>query len=120
MISYDEVFSQLDKLIPLDSEESDRMKFFCESAVSTMNSRIKHNADASDKRLILATAALAYYRYLQMLHDEESDMVSMKAGDVTVRRNADAIVKKAKHLWEEALLDVGDLLDDTSFIFTAT
>lgn len=118
MIVCDDVFSQIQKLMTLDSEESDRMKFFCESAVATMNSRIKRNADASDSRLILATAALAYYRYLQMLCDEESDLTSMRAGDVTVRRDADAAMNRAKQLCEETLSDISDMLSDTSFIFT--
>lgn len=119
MISYNDVFSQIEKLITLDSEATERMKFFCESAVATMNSRIKRNADASDRRLILAAAALAHYRYLQMLCDEESDLTSMKAGDVTVRRDADAAMKRARQFCEETLLDVRDLLVDASFIFTA-
>lgn len=119
MISFDDVFVQTAELVSAGSEPSEKLRFFCEAAVATMNCRLKPDADASDRRLILATAALARFRYLQSLCDDDADMVSLKAGDVTVRKDSNALIKRAEQLCRETLADAGELLLDTSFVFAA-
>lgn len=119
MISFDDVFAQTAELVSADEQTSETLRFFCEAAVATMNHRLKPDADASDRRLILATAALARFRYLQALCDDESDMISLKAGDVTVRKDSNAAMKRAEQFCRETLSDVRELLIDTAFIFAA-
>ena len=117
MISFDDVFAQTAELVSADEQSSEKLRFICEAAVATMNHRLKPDADASDRRLILATAALTRFRYLQALCDDESDMVSLKAGDVTVRKDSNAAMKRAEQFCRETLSDAGELLVDKAFVF---
>lgn len=119
MLRFDDVFSQIEKLTELDDDGKNKMEAFCESAVATLNSRIRADADGKDIRLIMAAASLAYYRYLQASFSENDELISMKAGDVTVKCDYSVALKKMQALSEDLLRDAGELLSDTAFIFAA-
>lgn len=118
MLSFDDVFSQIEKLAELDSDEKNKMEPFCESAVATLNGRLREDADGKDIRLVMAAAALAYYRYLQSSFSEDDELVSMKAGDVTIKCDYSVALNRMQALSEGLLRDADELLSDTAFVFT--
>lgn len=119
MLSFDDVYTQIEKLTEFDDDGKKKIESFCKSAVATVNSLLKPDADASDIRLIMAAASLAYYRYIQFSFDEDAEMTSLKVGDVTVKRDSSLLLKKARTLYEDAFADARSMLTDTAFVFSA-
>lgn len=119
MIPYDKVYEQVSRMTETDYESMHNITYFCQYAIAVLNDRLKPGVDASDIRLIMAAAALAYCRYIQSEHVEESDIASMKAGDVTIAKSSGSVAEAAENLALSAISDISELLTDTSFTFTA-
>lgn len=117
MISYADVFSQVSRMAMPDSNTEDNMSYFCRSAIATISEKVKPDADTSDIRLVMAAAALAYCRYIQAANIEDAEITSMKAGDVTVSKNAGDTLAAAQKFADNAIMDAQELFTDTSFAF---
>lgn len=119
MIPYEKVLEQVCRMIEIDSDSVQSVAFVCQSAIATLSCRLKPEADVSDVRLVMAAATLALCRYMQAVSAEESDVTSMKAGDVTISKNSMLTLDSVKKLAESALEDARELFVDTAFAFRA-
>lgn len=119
MIPYEQVYDQFCRMAQIDEDSVRNASAFCESAIATLSCRLKTDADSSDIRLVMAAAALALCRYMQAVSTEESDVTSMKAGDVTISKNSALTLDSVKKLAESTLGDARELFIDTAFTFRA-
>lgn len=90
----------------------------CEAAANLILKRKKDSADADDPRLVRAAAAVANYDLVVLNTSDEDGTQSFKAGDVTVSRSSDTLLKRAAAIKADALRNALPLLRDEEFIFT--
>lgn len=119
MLTADSVFEKLTQITDTDESEKAALFPFCESAAAVINGKIRTDADASDIRLIMAAAAIAYSRYLLIKNAEEGNITSIKAGDISVSKNGGDASGSIHSFARAALEDAKDLLTDSSFLFFA-
>lgn len=117
MLTGEQVFSQLTAVT--DVSESDRTAVmpFCLAAAAVINARLRPDADDTDSRLLTAAVAVAYSRYLLIRNAAESDVESLKAGDVTISRSSAPVMQAAENFRKTALADASGLLTDDGFLF---
>ena len=106
-----------EKVCEISGCTDDALMPFCENAAAVINGKMRSDANASDIRLLTAAASVAYCDYLMVLNIAESDIGSIKAGDVSVTKNGSSAIAYAENLRKKALADVADLLIDSEFIF---
>ena len=113
------VFRRLVQMIEcFDDEESTYMPY-CDTAAAIINEKTKTGADASDIRLVTAAAATAYCRYILTRSVSDSEIGSIKAGDITISGSNNNSVIAAEALMRTAIADAAPLLEDTVFSFGA-
>ncbi len=117
MLTAQAVFEKLTLITDTDQSEQAELLPFCESAAAVINSKMRTDADASDIRLLMAAAALAYSRYLLINNAADSNITSFKAGDLSVTKAAGDSSDSVHSFALAALEDAKDLLEDTSFFF---
>ena len=95
----------------------DALVSFCENTAAVINNKLRTDVDASDVRLLTAAAKAAYSEYLIMQNISECDTESIKAGDVSIRRNSDAVIGYAENLRKNAFAEIAGFLVDSDFYF---
>lgn len=90
----------------------------CEDAYDEIkrNLREETDEDENSRRLNVAAAALAFYRYV--LYESSGNRAeSFSAGELRIKANAQSAVKMAYSVWKDARNAVADLLTDNDFMF---
>lgn len=118
MLTADSVFNQLLRITECDESEKNALFPFCETAAAVINSKTRSDADASDIRLVMAAAAMAYSRYLLLKNADEGNISSVKAGDITISKGSEDASVSAASFASSAIEDAKDLLVDTAFVFS--
>lgn len=117
MLTGEQVFAQLTAVTDIAETDKTAVMPFCEAAAALINARIRTDADESDSRLLTAAVAVAYSRYLLIRGAAESDVASLKAGDVTISRSSAPVMQAAENFCKTALADASGLLTDDGFLF---
>lgn len=117
MLTGEQVFSQLTAVTDIEESDKTSVMPFCEAAAAVINARIRADADELDSRLVTAAVAVAYSRYLLFRSAAESDVASLKAGDVTISRSSAPVMQAAENFRKTALADASELLTDDGFLF---
>ncbi len=110
MLCAERVKAAVSTLSGLDEGELDEYVFIIESAVNGVNKMMK---SAEPEKCALLAAARAAYEIALL---RSGGVTSFKAGDVSFTVNADA-VKNAKEIYENALADCSDVVNDGGFVF---
>ena len=90
---------------------------FCEKTAAVINEKLRTDVDASDVRLLTSAAMIAYGDYLVVQNMSELDVESIKAGDISVRKNADTVIVYAENLRKKAFAEIAGFLTDDDFYF---
>ena len=117
MLTGEQVFSQLTAVTDVEEADKASVMPFCEAAAAVINAKMRTDADESDSRLLTAAVAVAYSRYLLIRNAAESDVASLKAGDVTISRSSAPVMQAAENFRKTALADASELLTDDGFLF---
>lgn len=118
MINDNLVTERLFELTGLDESE-ERLLPLSREACAFLENRLKDGVSESDSRIITCAAMIAYGKYLSVSSAENSDISSMKAGDLSVSISSSKASLEAKRIIEASLADCADLLLDTEFMFGA-
>ncbi len=90
----------------------------CEDASEEIKRHLKEgiSEDENARRLNVAAAALAFYRYI-LYKTAGGGTESFSAGELRIKTNAQVSVKTAYNVWRDAKNSIADLLTDDDFIF---
>ncbi len=112
------ILLQLRMLSGMDAESANDYLPLCAACAKKIEKGLKPTADKDDTRLIFAAAAAAYYQLcLIRASDINGSADSITVGDITQSRSYESICKNAKALYEQALTDVSDLMQNGNFFF---
>ncbi len=100
----------------LDEQGAANALPLCSLALGELTARLRPGANPQDPRLIHAAAALAVYKWKLREQAGEGETTYLKAGDMVVRRQGDAL-QHIRQLKDEAMLCVQPLLEDEQFLF---
>lgn len=114
-ISSAQVLLQLSQLAGISMEEAEKYKWLCTNSVEELTEMLKDNTDLSacGGRLTATATAMAYYNYCVVMQD--SNVNSVKIGDISVNCNADK--KLANDYLQQCLKSIAPYLKDSSFMF---
>lgn len=112
------ILLQLRMLSGMDAESAKDYLPLCATCAHNIEKNLKSGADKDDARLIFAAATAAYYQLcLIRASDINGSADSITVGDVTQTRSYESICKNAKTLYEQALADISDLIENGNFFF---
>lgn len=111
------VLENLHTLLSVTDEDRAELLPLCRAAADSLLPRLKETADPDDPRLSRAAAGIAYHSYMLRKSVAEADMTYFKAGDVTVRRAAEAALARAEKIRDEWMLPALPLFRDEQFLF---
>lgn len=106
-----------EKVCEISGCTDDALMPFCENAAAVIDGKMRADVNASDIRLLTAAAAVAYSSYLLVQNIAESDIGTIKAGDISVTKNGSSAIAYAENFRKAALADAADLLTDSEFVF---
>ncbi len=112
------ILLQFRTLSGLDADSASDYLPLCVACAKKIENGLKADANKDDERLIFAAATSAYYQFcLIKASDMNGSADSITVGDVTQSRSYDSICKNAKILYEQALSDISDLIENSNFFF---
>ena len=114
MLSADTVFEKVKEISGCTDES---LMTFCEKAAAEISCKKRPGVSASDIRLLLAAAAIAYCDYLLVQNLADGDVGSVRAGDITVTKSGQTMLRSAENMKKESLAEASDLLIDSQFLF---
>lgn len=106
-----------EKVCEISGCTDDALMPFCENAAAVINGKMRADVSASDIRLLTAAASVAYSDYLLVQNIAESDIGTVKAGDVSISKNGSSAIAYAENLRKTALAAAAELLVDSEFCF---
>lgn len=111
---------QINSLFTLFSGETDLNKYhpLIDSAVAQVTAQLREGADASDTRLDYLCAAIANYRYSQIVC-VKNKIAFTYAGSADSKGNSQLEYDLAKGLMVEFYKAASDLLEDRDFVFSS-
>ena len=115
MISIENVKSRLKVLSSLSDEEIERYEAIITSCIFALEGRLAGDGKEGSERLELYAAAKANY-HIALINDADGDVTSFSAGDLSISRNADALVSAEKIL-KSLEEDCSDLIKGDGFAF---
>ena len=121
MLNISEIYQQFSLLSGLDMEETHEWSHLCVAADRDVEVMLKDGVDmgAERARLVIAVAALAYYRYV--MYQTASDQTdSFDAGDIKVRYNKSAALAAAKEACVSGMVSISGLIKDNGFAVRCT
>lgn len=121
-MSYCEVKDYLGELTSVSLFDEDEILSLCRSSLKEIEAKLRGDADRTDIRIVAAAAGLAYYKLAlkQSRIDEESDITSFSAGDVSVTQNSvskENCLKQAESFYKKTLEALAPMCQDNSFVF---
>ncbi|MDR3313152.1 MAG: hypothetical protein LBS96_01700 [Oscillospiraceae bacterium] len=123
------VLGQLRLLTELDDEAARAALPFCAAALAQLHPLLRSDANPDDPRIDRAAAGIAYCLVLQRAEsraaaEEDAQIESFKAGDITVRKRGEEAflrrIERAERLRAEGLAAVAELLRDRGFAVRTT
>ena len=90
----------------------------CEEAGNEITSHLKDSVDVNEnsRRLTVAAASLAFYRYA-MYNVANGSTEYFCAGEIRIKNDLPSTLKTAYEVWLNAKRAISDLLRDDDFIF---
>ena len=92
----------------------------CEDALHeilfSLKKDVDQNAPENSRRLIVAAAVLAFYKYSLCRASVDSNE-AFTAGEFRIKTDSQANIKSAYRMWREARKSISDLLEDDEFVF---
>ena len=111
-------FKKFAERLGKEFDSSSKWLNLCEEAISEIKIQIKDNSDTKENedRLNTAAAALAFYKYALCNYKEmcASSISTFSNEDLTEKKIAISVAKTA---WENARLNIIDILKDAGFVF---
>ncbi len=98
------------------AEEIEKYGFILESSVTSVLDLLKDSADVNDARIMLLMAAKAYYK-ICCLPSFSDGVTSFSAGDVSITEKEGIALNGAKEIYNTALSDCREFINDNSFAF---
>ena len=116
-----EAFNALKLYTDISDEENEAAVELCTNALEDISSRLKRPDDASDRRVIAAAGAQAYYMLCIKRSAPPNDgITSFKAGDLSMTYNSQVgnqQIQLAKELLAQAMRQLAGLVEDNGFYF---
>ena len=109
----DRVLALFATLSGLSEDEVMESRYLCDMSMADIARMLPENTDCCGGKKEYAAAALAYYRYVMWSMTEAG--TDVKVGDISVRSDRERL-EYAERIWNEALSQLGEGLDDT-FVF---
>lgn len=110
-----QVFQRFTELSHLSEEKAENYKWLCCNAVEELEEMLVKNVDVSGcgGRLSAAASAMAFYKYIVI--EENSNVNSFKAGDITV--NYSDKKEFAKDYLQQCMKSIAPYIKDSNFSF---
>lgn len=93
---------------------------FCEDSMNeivlSLKKGVNPNTSENSRRLNVAAAVLAFYKY-SLCKASVDSTAAFTAGEIRIRTDSEANIKNAYRMWREARKSIMDLLEDTEFVF---
>ena len=116
-----EAFNALKKYTDISEEEKETAVELCTNALEDISSRLKRPDDASDRRVIAAAGAQAFYMLcIRRSAPPDDGMTSFKAGDLSMtysRQDSNKQLQLAKELVQQAMRQLAGFVEDNGFYF---
>lgn len=116
-----EAFNALKQYTDIREEEKEAAVELCTNALEDIGSRLKRPDDASDRRVIAAAGAQAFYMLcIKRSSPPDDGMTSFKAGDLSMTYNSQAgnqQIQLAKELLAQSMRHLAGLVEDNGFYF---
>ena len=116
-----EAFNALKLYTDISDEEKEAAVELCTNALEDISSRLKRPDDASDRRVIAAAGAQAYYMLcIKRSAPPDDGITSFKAGDLSMTYNSQVgnqQIQLAKELLAQAMRQLAGLVEDNGFYF---
>ena len=116
-----EAFNALKLYTDISDEEKEEAVELCTNALEDISSRLKRPDDASDRRVIAAAGAQAYYMLcIKRSAPPDDGITSFKAGDLSMTYNSQVgnqQIQLAKELLAQAMRQLAGLVEDNGFYF---
>lgn len=116
MTDYRLVENELVLILHCDAEKLGEYEPYINNAAACISTHLKDIKTENDSRIVRLCAAKAYYQIV--LSENEDDITSFKAGDVSYTR-ASSSVTRARAILDAAKSDCSDLIKNSSFSFVA-
>lgn len=113
-----EILERFAIIAGLSLEETAPWTLLCEDACGEIRRNLKTGINEPDnaRRLNVAAAALAFYRYV-LYRVSSGGMESFTAGELRIKTDAKSAVKMAYGVWKDAKKSISDLISDNDFMF---
>lgn len=110
-----QVFQRFIELSHLSEEKAENYKWLCYNAVEELEEMLVKNVAVSrcGGRLSTAASAIAFYKYTVI--EENSNVNSFKAGDITV--NYSDKKEFAKNYLQQCMKSIAPYIKDNNFVF---
>ncbi|MEE0930155.1 MAG: hypothetical protein UIM53_04075 [Acutalibacteraceae bacterium] len=110
-----QVFQRFTELVHLSEEQAENYKWLCCNAVEELEEMLVKDVDISrcSGRLSAAASAMAFYKYI--IIEENSNVNSFKAGDITV--NYSDRGEFAKNYLQQCMKSIAPYIKDSNFVF---
>ena len=110
-----QVFQRFTELVHLSEEQAENYKWLCCNAVEELEEMLVKDVDISrcSGRLSAAASAMAFYKYI--IFEENSNVNSFKAGDITV--NYSDRGEFAKNNLQQCMKSIAPYIKDSNFVF---
>ena len=116
-----EAFNALKLYTDISDEEKEAAVELCTNALEDISLRLKRPDDASDRRVIAAAGAQAYYMLcIKRSAPPDDGITSFKAGDLSMTYNSQVgnqQIQLAKELLAQAMRQLAGLVEDNGFYF---
>ena len=93
----------------------------CESAIINISSRLKPDCDISDRRIINAAGAKAFYMFcIKKISLKNESLSAFKAGDLSLTYScADSLqqIQLAREISQQAMRELAGFIEDKGFYF---
>ncbi|MDE5985390.1 MAG: hypothetical protein K2H13_09070 [Eubacterium sp.] len=116
MTDYSLVENELVHILHCDAEKLGEYESYINNAVACISSHLKDIKNENDSRVVRLCAAKAYYQIV--LSNNEDDITSFKAGDVSYTRSLSSVTR-AMAILDAAKSDCSALIKSSSFSFVA-
>ena len=113
------VFALVKAGCAFDLPTDEQVLAVCDRALETVRGRLKESADPNAMLVASTAAALARFELFSMHQSDTERFDYFKAGDFTLRRNAEKELAFERNLRDEALAAAAEILTDGGF-FVAT
>lgn len=115
-MNYEKIKEYLMAMGNFSAEDMDKYKFILDASVTSVLDMLNDTADVTDDRILQLMASRAYLK-ICCLDKVENGVTSFKAGDVSYTEKESTALDGAREIYNLALADCSQFINDSGFAF---